>query len=309
MGAGAYILGLRAKIGHDLLLLPGVTVIVRRTGPSGDELLLARRVDTGAWTPITGGGDPGEDFDEIAIRECLEETGVTVAIDRLVSLETLPEIAFPNGDRCQYFDVCFLAHPVDGEAHVGDEENTDVRWFPVTALPPMNDRFQRQVRLALGDDDRPAFGAEARRYPMTTPDIADIPRGEYAYPGPLRDQLVAAILDGSKTTTTCLLAEYGPDEDPLDELGALEAVIDSSGEVVCVTRCTAVEIRRLGDVTLAHAIGEGEGYTSVAAWRAGHEEFWHSTEYVEDMGWIELDNDTPVVCFTSQIDARYPVVR
>jgi hypothetical protein len=28
--------------------------------------------------------------------------------------------------------------------------------------------------------------------------------GEFAFPGPLRDQLVAAILDGTKTTTTGL---------------------------------------------------------------------------------------------------------
>ena len=37
--------------------------------------------------------------------------------------------------------------------------------------------------------------------------------GEFAFPGPLRDQLVAAILDGAKTTTTALLREARVRED------------------------------------------------------------------------------------------------
>ena len=41
---------------------------------------------------------------------------------------------------------------------------------------------------------------------------------------------------------------------------------------------TAVRVIRLGDTDLAHAMGEGEGYSSVADWRAGHERFWHSAE-------------------------------
>ena len=36
----------------------------------------------------------------------------------------------------------------------------------------------------------------------------ELPVAEFAFPGPLRDQLVAAILSGGKTTTTGLLADY-----------------------------------------------------------------------------------------------------
>lgn len=139
------------------------------------------------------------------------------------------------------------------------------------------------------------------------PPLADLPRGEYAYPGPLRDRLVGAILAGDKTTTTCLLAEFAPDEDPLAELGMLEAVVDSNGDVVCVTRYTNVEVVRLGEVTLAHAISEGEGHKTVTQWRAGHERFWRSPEYLDEMGKVEMNDDTLVVCFTFEIDRRYPV--
>jgi hypothetical protein len=35
----------------------------------------------------------------------------------------------------------------------------------------------------------------------------DLPVAEFSFPGPLRDQLVAAILVGAKTTTTGLVAD------------------------------------------------------------------------------------------------------
>ncbi len=36
----------------------------------------------------------------------------------------------------------------------------------------------------------------------------DLPVAEFAFPGPLREQLVAAIVTGDKTTTTGLIADY-----------------------------------------------------------------------------------------------------
>jgi uncharacterized protein YhfF len=58
----------------------------------------------------------------------------------------------------------------------------------------------------------------------------------------------------------------------------------AAGNRVAVIELTAVRVIRLGDVDLAHALGEGEGYTSVAEWRAGHEEFWHSAELRAALG-------------------------
>jgi SAM-dependent methyltransferase len=51
-----------------------------------------------------------------------------------------------------------------------------------------------------------------------------------------------------------------------------------------VIETTAVRVMRLTDVNLDHALGEGEGYTSVAEWRAGHEQFWHSAEMRQALG-------------------------
>ena len=133
----------------------------------------------------------------------------------------------------------------------------------------------------------------------------DLPVAEFAFPGPLRDQLVAAILDGAKTTTSSLLAGYGRDE-PLPAPGLRQAVIDSSGHRVAVIETTAVRVIRLGDIDIAHALGEGEGYRSVAEWRAGHERFWHSPEVRSELGDPEftVNDDTLVVAQTFSLLER-----
>jgi len=121
--------------------------------------------------------------------------------------------------------------------------------------------------------------------------------GEFAFPGPLRDQLVAAILDGTKTTTTGLLGDYERDGEPLPQPGDREVVIDSAGEPVALIEIVAVRVVRIGDVGLEHAVGEGEGYASVADWRTGHEAYWHSDEmraYVGDPTFT-VNDDTPAV--------------
>ena len=121
--------------------------------------------------------------------------------------------------------------------------------------------------------------------------------GEFAFPGPLRDQLIAAVLDGTKTTTTGLVDDYERDGEPVPRPGDREVVIDSAGEPVALIEIVKVRVVRVGDVDLAHAVGEGEGYASVADWRAGHEAYWHSDamrEYVGDPAFT-VDDDTPAV--------------
>ena len=126
---------------------------------------------------------------------------------------------------------------------------------------------------------------------------ADLPVAEFAFPGPLRDQLVAAILAGDKTTTTGLVADYELENEPLPGPGLRQVVIDSDGRPVAVIETIAVRVMRLADVDLDHALGEGEGYASVAEWRAGHEQFWHSAEMRQALGdpAFTIGDDTLVV--------------
>jgi uncharacterized protein YhfF len=132
---------------------------------------------------------------------------------------------------------------------------------------------------------------------MTSNDAVDLPVCEFAFPGALRDTLVAAVLDGTKTATTGLLQDYEIEGEPLPVAGDRSAVIDSAGRRVAVIEVTDVRVVRLGDVDVEHARDEGEGHDSVAAWRAGHEDFWHGANY---RGWLgdphfTVDDDTRVV--------------
>ena len=121
--------------------------------------------------------------------------------------------------------------------------------------------------------------------------------GEFAFPGPLRDQLVAAILSGAKTTTSGLLIGYQRDGEPLPRRGDRWVVIDSAAEPVTLIEVVAVRVIRLGDVDLPHAVGEGEGFSTVAEWRAAHEAFWHSDELRAELGdpAFTVSDDTQVV--------------
>ncbi|MBM0256845.1 ASCH domain-containing protein [Micromonospora sp. 4G55] len=135
---------------------------------------------------------------------------------------------------------------------------------------------------------------------MTTPP-PDLPKTEFAFPGPLRDQLVAAVLAGTKTSTTGLLQDHERDGEPLPVVGDRLVVVDSADRPVAVIELTEVRVVRLGDVDLDHARDEGEGYDSVAAWRVGHEAYWHGPDY---RGWLG-DPDFTVTDDTLAVAVRF----
>ncbi len=120
---------------------------------------------------------------------------------------------------------------------------------------------------------------------------------EFAFPGPLRDQLVAAVLSGVKTSTSGLVVDYERANEPLPQPGQRLAVVDSDDRPVAVIELTEVRVVRLADVDLRHAVDEGEGDESVAQWRAAHESFWHSDEVRAELGDPDftVNDDTLVV--------------
>ncbi|MGP3990150.1 ASCH domain-containing protein [Streptomyces sp. 3N207] len=136
-------------------------------------------------------------------------------------------------------------------------------------------------------------------------DVSGLPRAEFAFPGALRDQLVAAILAGEKTSTTDVLASYEHENEPLPQPGERHAVIDSSGRPVAVIETTDVQVLPLADVGWEHVRDEGEGYVSVADWRERHERFWHSSRMRSSLG----DPDFTVGDGTLVVTERFRVVK
>lgn len=164
MSTPQFVLDLRAHVGHDRLWLPGCTAVVLRMcgplagspvptdtpiDPSTVEVLVVRRSDNGAWTPITGIVDPGETPWQAAERETCEEADVQARTLRLLSQEVVGPMTYDNGDEAIYLDTCFLLEWIDGDPWPADGENTHARFVRADALPHMNERFTRCVARAL----------------------------------------------------------------------------------------------------------------------------------------------------------------
>lgn len=148
-----FVLALRQHIGHHPLWLPAVTAVVVRD----EEVLLVRRSDNQAWTPVTGIVDPGEQPAVSAAREVAEETGVRVEVERLAWVNATGLTVHTNGDEVYYLDHLFRCRYISGTAHVADDESIDVAWFTATDLPPMGLVYRERIACALGADSETRF--------------------------------------------------------------------------------------------------------------------------------------------------------
>jgi len=140
-----FILALRSKIGNDPLWLSGITAIVLRD----NEVLLVRRADNGAWTPVTGIIDPGEQPAVAAAREVLEEADIVAVPEAVARILVTPPVVYGNGDITQYLDIAFVCRWVSGEPYPADGENTEAAWFPLDALPELSDDMASRIRSAV----------------------------------------------------------------------------------------------------------------------------------------------------------------
>ena len=112
--------------------------------------------------------------------------------------------------------------------------------------------------------------------------MSDAPPMELGYARTdLRRRLVDAVLRGEKTATAGLRSDYGPD-DRLPEAGDRSLLLGWDDEPVGVVETTEVRVVRADDVDVQFARDEGEGFESVADWRAAHERFWAGQEITDD---------------------------
>ena len=164
-----FVVALREHIGHDPLWLIGTTAVVLRAGATGDEVLLVRRSDNGRWAPVTGVVDPGEHPATTAVRECREEACVDAVVDRLVMVSVSHRIEHTNGDLAQYCDLTFRCRWTGGEARVGDDESTEVAWFPVDGLPELRRDLAERIATAVADRPECRLLVDGADLPLTLP--------------------------------------------------------------------------------------------------------------------------------------------
>jgi len=151
VGIAAHIARLRAVVGHDLLLLPSVSVLP--VDEAGQVLLVRHTGHDDGWGVLGGAVDVGESPAAAAIREAREEIGADVQLVRLLDVLGGPdyEVSYPNGDHVGYVTAVYEAKIISGYPAPGDGELSEIAWFAPAELPGLRlSGFARALLLATG---------------------------------------------------------------------------------------------------------------------------------------------------------------
>ena len=129
MGIPNFLVQLRKKIGHDLLMMPSVSATVF---DEEKRLLLVRPADRNLWVLPGGIIEPGETPADAAVREVWEEAGLYVELTGIFGVfggGSDRIVTYPNGDRAAYITTIFRSKRIAGNARPDRDEIAEVRFF------------------------------------------------------------------------------------------------------------------------------------------------------------------------------------
>lgn len=136
------------EVSRALGVRPSVSAVIRdRRG----RILLQQRSDGGQWGLPGGSVEIGESLAEAVRREVREETGLDVAVRRLVGVYSEPAlqvVRYPNGMVWHYVNACFECTVRGGRLTTCDE-TLALGWFPPNRLPsPLLPNHRVRIRDA-----------------------------------------------------------------------------------------------------------------------------------------------------------------
>jgi len=157
MPMSPYVRSLRDKIGTTVLEVPSVSVL---TFDEQDRVLLVRHVEGNDWTTPGGMIEPYETPANAAVREMWEETGLHVALTRIVGVfgGDLCSTTYGNGDKVAWVSTVFAAEVIGGVLKPDGEEILEVRHFTRGEIHSL--RCKRHLALALDA----AYSTQARAH-------------------------------------------------------------------------------------------------------------------------------------------------
>ena len=132
--------------------------------PAERRYLLLRRIASqgGFWQSVTGSLEDGETHADAAVREVLEETGISSTVDELIDLEVLNTFEIAPQWRDQYApgvthneERCFALKVRESEVKLDILEHQAFAWEP----------YERAVKMLYWGSTRRAFAA-ARLIPV-----------------------------------------------------------------------------------------------------------------------------------------------
>ena len=127
----------------------------------------------------------------------------------------------------------------------------------ITARTQAIDRFWATARRHV--NDLPSEPTEAWAF-GATPEHAD--------------QLLALVLDGTKTGTAAALWDHETTGERVPEAGDFSIILDGAELPRALIRTTSIRIVPFDQVDEEHAHAEGEGDRTLTAWREIHQRFW-----------------------------------
>ena len=128
-----YIQYLRQYVGHSPILTAGTGLLVFN---ERNEVLM----------------ELGESFEETAVRELEEETGLVIDDMKLLEVlsgkDTYRE--YPNGDKLYDITAVFEVRKYHGKLKIGDDESRELRWFSLKERPnnlsPMTEKYWSKIQ-------------------------------------------------------------------------------------------------------------------------------------------------------------------
>lgn len=129
-------------------LVPSVNMVVVN---DAGEILMIRRTDNDNWAIPGGAIDLGESVAQAAVRETLEESGISCEITGIVGIYSDPKhvlLYTSNGEVRQEFSIVLTARPLGG-APTPSDESSEVRWVPVAEVREYT--MDRSMRIRIDD--------------------------------------------------------------------------------------------------------------------------------------------------------------
>jgi ADP-ribose pyrophosphatase YjhB (NUDIX family) len=125
---------LRARLGHDLILMPGVAAVIR---DAQGRLLLQEKASGEAWSLPAGAIEPGETPEQAVRREVLEETCLVVEPQKILGVFGGKEFryTYPSGDCVEYVVVLYYCTVTGDAGTIRDPETKSLRYFARSDMP------------------------------------------------------------------------------------------------------------------------------------------------------------------------------